>query len=68
MTWPNGKSSDHNWSTRLQMLGIRVWTHRDAFIKHLRKGWTPWRHNWLVGKVTPQTIYEGKWKDREHYV
>ena len=68
MTWPNGKSSDHNWSTRLQMRGIRVWTHRDAFIKHLRKGWTPWRHNWLVGKVTPQTIYEGKWKDREHYV
>jgi hypothetical protein len=68
MTWPNGRSSDHHWSFRLQQSGVAVWTHPDAFIKHLRQGWAPWRHNWLVGKVNPETIYEGKWRSREHYV
>ena len=68
MTWPNGRSSDHHWSFRLQQSGVRIWTHPDAFIKHLRQGWAPWRHNWLVGNVRPETIYEGKWKKREEYV
>ena len=67
MTWPNGKSSDHHWSFRLQQSGVAVWTHPDAFIKHLRRGWTPLIHNWLVGYVKPETIYEGKWRSREHY-
>ena len=68
MTWPNGRASDHLWSFQLQEGGLKVWTHPDAFIKHLRQGWKPWRHNWLVGKIEPQTIYEGKWRSREDYV
>ena len=67
-TWPNGRSSDHHWSFRLQESGVAVWTHPDAFIKHLRRGWTPLTQNWLVGNVRPETIYEGKWRSREHYV
>ena len=67
-TWDSGKSSDHFWSTLLELDGLKVWTHPDAFIKHLRRGWKPLRHNWLVGKMEPQTTYEGKWKSREHYV
>jgi len=67
-TWDNGKSSDHFWSVLLEQDGLKVWTHPDAFIKHLRRGWAPWRHNWLVGKMEPQTIYEGKWRSREDYV
>ena len=55
--YPNGTSSDHHWSVRLQRDKIGVYTHRDAFIKHLRQGWEPWRHNWLVGQVPAQTIY-----------
>ena len=68
MTWPNGRASDHLWSFQLQEDGLKVWTHPDAFIKHLRRGWKPWRHNWLVGNMKPETIYEGKWRRREHYV
>ena len=68
MTWPNGRDSDHLRSFQLQEDGLKVWTHPDAFIKHLRQGWKPWRHNWLVGKIEPQTIYEGKWRSREDYV
>ena len=67
-TWPNGRSSDHWWSFQLQRAGIEVWTHTDAFVKHLRRGWTPLKQNWLVGKVKPETIYEGKWRSRENYV
>ena len=67
-TYPNGWSSDHHWSYRLQRAGITVWTHPEAFIKHLRRGWKPWRHNWLVGNVKPETVYEGKWRSREKYV
>ena len=55
--YPNGTSSDHHWSVRLQRDKIGVYTHRDAFIKHLRQGWEPWRHNWLVGQVPAKTIY-----------
>ena len=58
--YPNGTSSDHHWSMRLQQDGIEVYTHRDAFIKHLRRGWAPWKHNWLVGQETPQTIHPSK--------
>ena len=65
---PNGCASDHHWSYRLQNAGIKVWTHPEAFIKHLRRGWHPWRMNWLVGNVKPQIIHEGKWRSREHYV
>ena len=55
--YPNGTASDHHWYIRLEKDGIEVYTHTDAFIKHLRRGWTPWRHNWLVGQVPAQTIY-----------
>ena len=55
--YPNDTASDHHWSYRLQNAGIQVYTHTDAFIKHLRQGWTPWRHNWLVGQVPAKTIY-----------
>ena len=54
----NGCSSDHHFSYRLQKAGIKVWTHPDAFIKHLRKGWSPLRSNWLVGKIKPEIIKE----------
>ena len=68
-THKNNRASDHHWSYRLQRAGVKVHTHPDAFIKHLRKGWTPWRHNWLVGKVKPEIRYEKlKWGDREDYV
>jgi len=67
-TYPNSCSSDHHWSYRLQRAGIKVWTHPEAFIKHLRRGWAPWRMNWLVGNVKSETIYEGKWRSRERYV
>ena len=67
-THQNNCSSDHHWSYRLQKAGVKVHTHTDAFIKHLRRGWAPWRINWLVGKVKPETIYEGKWRNRESYV
>ena len=64
-----GRASDHHWSYRLQRAGVKVYTHPDAFIKHLRKGWTPWRHNWLVGNVEPEIRYENmKWGNREDYV
>ena len=72
MTWPNGRSSDHHWSFRLQQSGVRIWTHPDAFIKHLRQGWSPWRHNWLVGNVEPETIHDrnrgrGPGRTRKNY-
>ena len=64
----NGRASDHYLSYRLQKAGVKVYTHTDAFIKHLRQGWKPWRHNWLVGAVKPEIIYETKWRQRETYV
>ena len=68
-TWPNGRASDHYWSLQLQFAGIKIWTHSDAFIKHLRQGWTPLRKNWLVGNVEPEIRYENmKWGNREDYV
>ena len=54
----NGVSSDHHFSYRLQKAGIKVWTHPDAFIKHMRRGWSPLRANWLVGKIKPEIIKE----------
>ena len=54
--YPNNTSSDHHWSYRLQQAGLQAYTHKDAFIKHLRQGWNPWRHNWLVGQVPAKTI------------
>ena len=57
LTHPNGCSSDHHWSYRLQQAGLQVYTHTDAFIKHLRQGWFPWKHNWLVGQEPAKTIY-----------
>ena len=67
-TWPNGRASDHYWSLQLQFGGIKIWTHPEAFVKHLRKGWSPLRKNWLVGKVKPEIIIEGKWRSRKDYV
>ena len=55
--YPSGTASDHHWSYRLQQAGLEVYTHTDAFIKHLRKGWYPWKHNWLVGQETAKIIY-----------
>jgi len=64
-----GRASDHHWSYRLQRAGVKVYTHPDAFIKHLRQGWTPWKHNWLVGNVKSEIRYENlKWGKREDYV
>ena len=67
MTHPNNCSSDHHWSFRLQEAGVKVWTHPNAYIKHLRRGWAPLRHHWLVGRVKPETIYDKMWKPREFY-
>ena len=67
MTHPNGCSSDHHWSYRLQQAGVKVWTHPDAFIKHLRRGWQPLPDNWLVGKIKPKTIFDKMWLPREYY-
>jgi len=67
MTHPNNCSSDHHWSYRLQEAGVKVWTHPNAYIKHLRRGWAPLRQNWLVGRVKPETIYDKMWKPREFY-
>ena len=68
-THRNNRASDHHWSYRLQRAGVKVYTHPDAFVKHLRKGWSPWRHNWLVGNVEPEIRYENmKWGNREDYV
>ena len=58
-TWPNGNASDHHISFRIQRGGkYTVWTHRDAFSRHLRQGWLPLQHQWLVGNQEPEIIYE----------
>ena len=68
-THRNNRASDHHLSYRLQRAGVKVYTHPDAFVKHLRIGWSPWRHNWLVGNVKSEIRYENlKWGDREDYV
>ena len=68
-THRNDRASDHHWSYKLQRAGVKVYTHPDAFVKHLRRGWTPWRINWLVGKVESEIRYENmKWGSREDYV
>jgi len=54
--WPNGNSSDHHLSLRLQNKGVKVWTHPKAFIRHLRRGWSPLSHHWLVGNMTPEIV------------
>jgi|TARA_Y100000296_G_C5168514_1_gene256030 hypothetical protein len=54
--WPNSKSSDHHLSLRLQGAGKKVWTHPDAFIRHLRRGWSSLSDHWLVGNVSPEII------------
>ena len=69
MTHPRGNSSDHQLSYRLQSGGIEVWTHPDAFITHLRRGWTPLLKQWLVGNQTPEIIEtQRQWGKREDYV
>ena len=70
---PNGYASDHQWSYRLQEGGIKIWTHPDAFVKHLKRYWALHRDwKWLTGHYTPETIYETDikrdWKSREHDV
>jgi len=54
--WPRGNSSDHHLSLRLQDEGIKVWTHPNAFIRHLRRGWSPLPDHWLVGNMTPEIV------------
>jgi len=54
--WPRGNSSDHHLSLRLQNDGVKVWTHPKAFIRHLRRGWSPLPHHWLVGNMTPEIV------------
>ena len=54
--WPRGNSSDHHLSLRLQNDGVKVWTHPKAFIRHLRRGWSPLPDHWLVGTVPPEII------------
>jgi hypothetical protein len=56
--YPNGFAGDHNISYRLQQQGIKIWTHPDAFLLHLRRGWRPMHESWKVGKIAPQIIYE----------
>ena len=58
--YPSETASDHHWSYRLQQAGLQVYTHTDAFIKHLRQGWFPWKHNWLVGQEPAKIIYPEK--------
>ena len=68
-THPRGNSSDHQLSWRLQSNGVEVWTHPDAFITHMRRGWSPLMRKWLVGNEKPQIIETQKgWLDRESYV
>jgi len=68
-THPRGNASDHQLSWRLQKDGIDVWTHPDAFITHLRRGWTPLLEKLLVGNQPPQIIEtQTKWGNREDYV
>ena len=59
MTWPNTNASDHHISMRIQRgAKYTIWTHRDAFCRHLRRGWTPLKDKWLVGNERPKIIYE----------
>ena len=68
-THPCGRASDHQLSWRLQSDGIEVWTHPDAFITHLRRGWGPLRKRWLVGNEKPQIIEtQRRWGKRDDYV
>jgi hypothetical protein len=67
LTHPNGCSSDHHWSYRLQQARLKVWTHPKAFIKHLRRGWAPLEDNRLVGTIPAKTIYDKMWQPREFY-
>lgn len=60
---PKGKyphcycSSDHNLSYRLSSAGIKMYTHRECFVKHLKKNQNKTMlDGWLVGKVNPQVI------------
>tara|TARA_B100000029_G_C17410993_1_gene900746 strand:- start:183 stop:935 length:753 start_codon:yes stop_codon:yes gene_type:complete len=58
-TYSKPVSSDHNISYRIQRgAKYTIWTHRDAFCRHLRQGWGPLRHQWLVGNQKPEIIYE----------
>ena len=57
-THQSGKASDHEWSNRLHTAGIKIWTHPDAFIKHLRRGWKALADHWLVKLVPSETIEE----------
>ena len=47
-TWPNTNASDHHISMRIQREAkYTIWTHRNAFCRHLRQGWTPLQHHWF---------------------
>lgn len=63
-TYSNDSASDHHISFRIQRAAkYTIWTHRDAFCRHLRQGWRPLQHNWLVGNQKSEIIYELKPKD-----
>ncbi len=59
-----GVSSDHHISMRLIQAGIKMYTHKQAFVYHLKPAQANSRHgstlrtNWLVGKETPSVIWE----------
>ena len=58
-TYSNTNASDHHISYRIQRgAKYTIWTHRDAFCRHLRQGWRPLEHNWLVGNQKPEIIHE----------
>lgn len=66
-TWPNTNASDHHISMRIQRgAKYTIWTHRDAFCRHLRRGWQPLKDSWLVGNERPKIIYETEPKDYEY--
>ena len=58
-TYSNGNASDHHLSYRIQRdATYTIWTHKNAFVRHLRQGWGPLKTNWLVGNQKPEIIYE----------
>lgn len=54
----NGCCSDHNFSYKVQQNGVEIYTHKDAFVTHLRILKDSLKRNWLVGKETPRIIVE----------
>ncbi len=64
--YPSGFSSDHEISYRLHKAGVKVWTHPDAFLLHLKQAWSGLAgggyeeslSRWTVGQVRPSVILE----------